>query len=311
MPRWAAPNATKVATSNERTRMMSRSGWLVVKRSRRESGSANAGSGSMPAPASTGAASFRIRPLGRARISFSFASRCTVLLGRMGGLPRGGPRLPDIPQMACEPVDFQPYGAVGGEPQQHQAGLLLDRRQQFQHPVGLLEGDLVMVDGLHRIENQGGMGSPVLGLDGRIGFPAEAVEQENKTALGRKEGAVAHRDQRILHGSGNDAEIVGIERRKLELAVHRRGRAFRWGRATPVARSSLMQAKTRHWSGAPPAEDIGIILSAVRYRRHTPRASPRAARSRGRDGRRGARSSRLPRRGLRSRATPRRAGRSP
>ena len=33
MPRWAAPKATKVATSKQRTRMMSRSGWLVAKRS--------------------------------------------------------------------------------------------------------------------------------------------------------------------------------------------------------------------------------------------------------------------------------------
>ena len=36
---------------------------------------------------------------------------------RMGGLPRGGPRLPDIPQMARKPADFQPYGPACGEPQ--------------------------------------------------------------------------------------------------------------------------------------------------------------------------------------------------
>jgi hypothetical protein len=31
------------------------------------------------------------------------------------------------------------------------------------------------------------------------------------------------------------------------------GKLLCWGRATPVARSSLKQPKTRHWSGAPPA----------------------------------------------------------
>src|SRR5436190_1162614 len=169
MPRWAAPKATKVATSNERTRMMSRSGWLVAKRSWRESGSAKADSGAMPAAARTGAASFRIRPLGKARISFSLASLRTTCcsrtqtpapgsgggsIGRMGGLPRGWPRLPDIPQMAREPVDFQPYGTVGGKAQDHQAGPFQAGGQQFEHPVGLLERDPMMVDRLHRVENQ-------------------------------------------------------------------------------------------------------------------------------------------------------------
>src|SRR6478609_1540829 len=223
MPRWAAPKATNVATSKERTRMMSRSAWLVAKRSWRESGSANACSGSMSAAASSGAASFRMRPLGIARISFSSASLRTTSLqnanarplaglgGRMGGLPRGRPRLPDIPQMAREPVDFQPDGAVCGEAQDHDARPLLADRQQFQHPVGLLERDLVMVDRPHRVENQGRMGSPVGRLDTGIGLPAEAIEQENKTLLGSQKGAVAHRHQRVLDRRRDDAEIVRVE----------------------------------------------------------------------------------------------------
>src|SRR5262249_3019446 len=133
MPRWAAPNATKVATSNERTRMMSRLAWLVAKRSWRASGSANAGSGLMPARSNSGAASFKMRPFGTARISFSLmrldtngfsSNKCPprpgpTLVDRVGGLPRGGPRLPDIPQMACKADDFQPDGAIRGEAQRH------------------------------------------------------------------------------------------------------------------------------------------------------------------------------------------------
>src|SRR5476649_1694024 len=171
MPRWAAPNATKVATSNERTRMMSRSGWLVVKRSWRESGSAKAFSGSILAATSSGAASLRMRPLGTARISFSFSPLDTTIapvtqrpargspppetgsVDWMGGLPWGGPRLPDIPQMARETADFQPYGAIGGKTQGHQV-FFRRHGQQFQHPVGLLERDLVMVDRIHLVEDQ-------------------------------------------------------------------------------------------------------------------------------------------------------------
>src|SRR5581483_5838361 len=214
MPRWAAPNATKVATSKERTRMMSRSAWLVAKRSRRESGSEKAGSGSMPARANRGAASLRMRPLGRARISFSFNSltagssnakaRVPGQLGRMGGLPRGGPRLTHIPQMTCKTVVFQAD------------------RQQIQHPVRGVERDLVVVDGRHLVENKGGMGAPVARLNARIGLPAEAVDQENKTLLASEVGAVTHRDQRILDGGRDDAEIVGVERAELELLHYRR-----------------------------------------------------------------------------------------
>ncbi len=113
--------------------MMSRSAWLVVKRSWRASGSAKAASGSMPTRANSGAASLKMRPLGSARISFSLASLDTAvgssnecpplvepregLFDRMGGLPGGSPRLPDIPQMARETADFQPDGAACGEPQ--------------------------------------------------------------------------------------------------------------------------------------------------------------------------------------------------
>ena len=53
--------------------MISKLGWLVAKRSCRASGSAKAGSGWMPASANSGAASFRMRPLGSAKISFSFS----------------------------------------------------------------------------------------------------------------------------------------------------------------------------------------------------------------------------------------------
>src|SRR5229473_7075004 len=172
MPRWAAPKATKVATSKERTRMMSRSAWLVVKRSCRASGSAKARSGSMPARANSGAASLRMRPLGSARMSFSLTCDTTLcsnnecpplvdrLFDRMGGLPRGRPGLPDVPQMACKTSDFQPDGAACGEPQRNRtlavAAVVEDEHQQFEHAVGLVERDLVMADRRHLVENKGG-----------------------------------------------------------------------------------------------------------------------------------------------------------
>src|SRR5689334_229551 len=121
--------------------------------------------------------------------------RSQRLFDRMGGLPRGGPRLPDVPQMARKPANFQPYGAGGGKAQRHTTVLTLPYSQQLQHPVGLLKRDLVMVDGLYLVENKGGMGPPIGRVDGRIGLPAEAVQQENKALLIDKKSAVAHRDQ--------------------------------------------------------------------------------------------------------------------
>src|SRR5882672_12100801 len=213
MPRCAAPKATKVATSKERTRMMSRSAWLVVKRSCRASGSAKAASGSMPARANSGAASLRMRPLGSARISFSLASLDTTicssnkcpplvestagLFDRMGGLPRGGPRLPDIPQMACKPAYFQPDGPACGEPQRDRLGAFLHQRQHFEHAVGLVQGDIMVADGRHLVENKGGMGPRMGRLDRRIGLPAEPVQKQNEALLVLEVGAVAHRHQSV------------------------------------------------------------------------------------------------------------------
>ena len=53
MPIWAAPWATKVATSNARTRISAIAGSCVAKRSARLSSSKNAASGTTPAAAST------------------------------------------------------------------------------------------------------------------------------------------------------------------------------------------------------------------------------------------------------------------
>src|SRR5579859_4536119 len=71
MPSCAAPCATKVATSKARTRISSMSGRSVLKRSARELSSAKAGSGRIPARASSGNASDRMRPFGTARITGS------------------------------------------------------------------------------------------------------------------------------------------------------------------------------------------------------------------------------------------------
>src|SRR6266436_347073 len=176
MPRWAAPKATKVATSKLRTRMMSRSGWLVVKRSWRASGSAKAASGSMPACASKGAASRMMRPLGSARINFSFASLATPdlrpfitgekcpppgSLDRMGGLPRGRPRLPDILQMAHEAADIQPDGPACGEAQRDAVGPVDGQSQQLQHAVGLVQGHVMVVNARHIVEDDCRVRAPV------------------------------------------------------------------------------------------------------------------------------------------------------
>src|SRR5471030_3180050 len=137
----------------------------------------------------------------------------------MGGLPWGGPRLPDIPQMACKTADFQPYGAIGGKTQGHQVFFRPDG-QQFQHPVAQLERDLVVVDRIHLVENQRRMGPPISRLDRRVGLPAKTVQQENEALLAGEIGAVPHRYQRVLHRRRDHAEIVGVERRELQFVIH-------------------------------------------------------------------------------------------
>src|SRR3982074_2444046 len=138
----------------------------------------------MPARAKRGAASLKMRPLGSARISFSLASLDTALCSsnecpplvecreglfdRMGGLPGGSPRLPDIPQMACKTADFQPDGSSCGEPQRDRTVVFRRHRQQFEHPVGLVQRDVVMANGRHLVENKGGMGARITCRDGRI-----------------------------------------------------------------------------------------------------------------------------------------------
>ena len=199
MPRWAAPKATKVATSNERTRMMSRSGWLVVKRSWRASGSAKAGfgldAGRAPAAAPP---RLRMRPLGSARISFSLASldttscsssECPPLASggsfdRMGGLPRGGPRLPDIPQMARKPADFQPDGPACGEPQRDRPGVLLrPAASSFEHPVGLARaGSSWWRTAVTVVENKGGMGARIGRLDASDRPPSGTGSKAERSA---------------------------------------------------------------------------------------------------------------------------------
>src|SRR3546814_6404045 len=59
--------------------MMSRPAWLVAKRSCRASSSRKAASGSMPTRASNGLSSFRMRPLGTARIRGSLGDKAQGL----------------------------------------------------------------------------------------------------------------------------------------------------------------------------------------------------------------------------------------
>ena len=143
------------------------------------------------------------------------------LFDRMGGLPRGGPRLPDIPQMARKPADFQPYGPACGEPQRDRTGRLPAPRPA------------VRASGRARSSGMSWWWTAVTSLKTRaewvrewaastrrIGLPAEAVQKQNEALLVLEVGAVAHRHQRVLDGRRDHAEIVGVERREFQLAVH-------------------------------------------------------------------------------------------
>ena len=66
MPKWAAPNATKVATSKLRTRMIEKFSTLVGNCNARSSFSSNPLPGTIPTRDSSGITSFRIRPRGSA-----------------------------------------------------------------------------------------------------------------------------------------------------------------------------------------------------------------------------------------------------
>src|SRR5260370_6419635 len=190
----------------------------------------------MPARAKRGAASLKMWPLGSARISFWLASLDTAigssnecpplvesregLFDRMGGLPGGSPRLPDIPQMACKTADFQPDGPACGEPQRDCTVVFLGHREQFEHPVGLVQRDVMVADGRHLVENKVGMGERMGSLERRICLPAEPVQKQNEALLVLEVGAVAYRHQGVLTGRRDHAEVVGVERREFQLVVH-------------------------------------------------------------------------------------------
>src|SRR3989339_515942 len=91
MPKCAAPNATKVATSKLRTRMMSMLAWLVEKASLRDLGLSKSASGSMPAARTMGITSSRMRPLGSASTSLSFCVVTSLLHRRADRLQKRHP----------------------------------------------------------------------------------------------------------------------------------------------------------------------------------------------------------------------------
>src|SRR3990170_8494293 len=84
MPACAAPNATKVATSNARTRITRMSPLSLAKLSARLALSWNAASGTTPARAITGSASSRMRPLGTAKVSGADMGAALGKRGRKG-----------------------------------------------------------------------------------------------------------------------------------------------------------------------------------------------------------------------------------
>src|SRR5580704_16176351 len=78
----------------------------------------------------------------------------------------------------------------------------------------------MVADGGHVVENKGGMGARMGGLDGRIGLPAEPVQKQNEALLVLEVGAVAHRHQGVLTGCRDHVEVVGVERSEFKFVVH-------------------------------------------------------------------------------------------
>src|SRR4051812_27243070 len=90
MPAWAAPWATKVATSKARTRMIRASEPSQAKDSAREFLSWNSASGTTPARAISGSASSRMRPFGTANVSGRDIARPLGRARRKGNMDQMG-----------------------------------------------------------------------------------------------------------------------------------------------------------------------------------------------------------------------------
>ena len=94
-PSCAAPKATKVATSNDRTRISRICGWLVAKDRPRCRGSSKAGSGSSPACVISGRSSSRMRPLGRAMVKGSGTVMAPASAGTAGTIAESAAARPE------------------------------------------------------------------------------------------------------------------------------------------------------------------------------------------------------------------------
>ena len=72
-------------------------------------------------------------------------------------------------------------------------------------------------DGLHRIEMQGGALAQALVAPAPARFPVKAVHQQRKAAVATGIAHIGNAHDGILHMGGNDFEVFGIKRKKLEI----------------------------------------------------------------------------------------------
>ena len=89
-------------------------------------------------------------------------------------------------------------------------------------------------------------------LQGKMRLFLQNPKQEVRLGVGESFVAVAGRPHLVTNAGDTLAHVPDSSRRR-RVRLRAAGLAFCWGRATPVARSFVVQVKTRDWSRAPPA----------------------------------------------------------
>ncbi|BAB52751.1 mlr6458 [Mesorhizobium japonicum MAFF 303099] len=139
----------------------------------------------------------------------------------VNGARRGFPRAANVGKAGLDAFDIEHDGAAARKDEFDDAGWLADLdeadRQQGQHLGRLVAGNAIGFGAQHPVEMQHGLPPLiVLAEQARLRLPDETVHGQHETLGRRQEFEVRHLHHGVLDMGRDDAQILVVERDKLE-----------------------------------------------------------------------------------------------